>query len=261
MIKRVIKFSLIGLLAYVLFLLLRFPASAVVSRVDTRPAVLSGISGSVFNGEVDTITMPNNALPTGPEQFLIENVGWRFSPTKLFSGAGGASISFDAYNGHGEGQVAQTFSGASQVSDFRYVTDADGINVLLDPLAEVAGQLAIDVADLTLRNQLLESFTGMIEWRGTQILRPVPARLGTVEISIEPDEAESHVATVAASGGELTISGTVRVALNGDFSTDLLIQPDPSASRELTDMLRAMARPSSDGSFRVRRNGNFKRMM
>ena len=259
--RSALKFSLIGVLAYVLFLALRFPASSVVSRFDTRPATLSGVSGSVFHGEVDSITLPNNSLPTGPDQFLVENVSWRAAPTALLRGSGAANISFDAYNGHGEGLVAQTFTGTSEVRDFRFVTDAEGVNVLLDPLAEVLGQFAIDITDLSLRNQLLDAFSGNIEWRGAQIVRPVPAKLGTVTIQVEPDEPQSHVATINASGGDLTISGTVKVALNGDFNADVLIEPTNNAPRELTDMLRAMARPSSDGSFRVRRNGNFKRMM
>ena len=55
-------------------------------------------------------------------------------------------------------------------------------------------------------------------------------------------------------------SGKVDVEKNGNFQTDITIKPSPAAPRELTDMLRGMARPSSDGSFRIRRNGNVNRL-
>ncbi|MDO6459329.1 type II secretion system protein N [Granulosicoccaceae sp. 1_MG-2023] len=259
--KRLLQYVLTGVIAYILFFALRFPASAVISRVDTQPARLDGVSGSVFNGRIATVTLPNTALPTGPDEFLIENVSWGFAPLRLFSGAGAADVAFDAYQGTGEGRVAQRFNGVSEVKDFHYATGARGINVLLDPLAEVAGELSIDIDSLTLREQLLESMTAVIEWRDAALIRPLPARLGRVEIQIEPKQAGSHLASIRASGGELIIDGTVTLALNGDFNTDLTIRPAPEASRELTDMLRAMARPASDGSFRVRRSGNMNRLM
>lgn len=258
--KKFLLYTLLALLAYLIFMVVRFPAAPVVSRLELRPLVVSGVSGPLWKGNVAAVEAPNDALPTGPDTFLLEDVSWQLAPMALLSGKGAANIRFYAYGGTGEGQVAQGLAGDTVVSDFSYVSNGRSLNILLEPLASISGEFSLQVDELILENQLLNTMQGRVVWQNAGLLEPTPAKLGNVSIDIRP-EGDSHIAAVSATGGDLEIDGTVDVEKNGNYKTDITIRPKPGAPRELTDMLRALGRPASDGSFRVRRSGNANRMM
>ncbi|MCB1756845.1 MAG: type II secretion system protein N [Gammaproteobacteria bacterium] len=256
---KVIGYLLVGLLAYLVFMLLLFPASPVIKRFNLAPLTLSGISGPLWNGEVAAVEAPNNVMPTGPDKFLLEDLSWRVAPLQLFTGAGAAKVGFNAYGGAGSALVAQGLGGDTTVSDLHYQSTGSALNVLLDPFLKIGGELELEVSRLVLRDQLLQSFDGTLRWRNATLEVPTEAKLGDLLMTVTPS-GEKHTAEISSSGGDLALSGKVDVEKNGNFQTDITIKPSPAAPRELTDMLRGMARPSSDGSFRIRRNGNVNRL-
>ncbi|HBR97850.1 MAG TPA: hypothetical protein DD979_10795 [Gammaproteobacteria bacterium] len=258
--KKVLLYVLLGVCCYLLFMVLRFPAAPIVARFDVSPLTLSGVSGPVWNATIDTLEAPNDVLPTGPERFRVEQVSWSPAPMQLLAGRGGAHISFNAYGGQGEGVVAQSLGGDTHVSDFHYSAEGQALSVLLDPFAKIAGQLAVSVDELVLENQVFSSMQARIEWQDARLLEPTPARLGNLRIDIEPD-GDQHTARISAEGGDVVVNGQVDVQQNGNYQTDLTIRPRSGAPRELTDMLRGMGRAASDGSYRIRRKGNVRRMM
>ncbi len=258
--KKLLLYLSLGLIAYLLFMVVRFPAAPVISRFDLSPITLTGVTGPLWNGHVTSILAPNDSLPTGPDTFLLEDVSWRLAPAHLLKGSGAVDISFDAYGGHGDALVAQSAGGSTSISGFHYESDGNSLSVLLEPFAKIGGKLIIDVNDLQLENQLLESLDSKILWENATLIEPTPAKLGDVIVVIVPN-ADKHTATITATGGDLEINGSIDVELNGNFKSDITIKPSPGAPRELTDMLRGLSRPASDGSFRLRRSGNANRMM
>ena len=114
---------------------------------------------------------------------------------------------------------------------------------------------------LKLENQLLTFFEGVINWQNAEVQRPFQASLGDVNIDVKPEGQNSHLATIDASGGDLSIEGTVLLGLNGDFTTDVLFTPAGTASQSLLNNLRQLGRADAQGRVRVKETGNVNRLL
>lgn len=250
----------LGLISYLLFMVLLFPAAPVVDRLSLAPASLSGVSGPLWSGSVDTVEIPNDTLPTGPDYFELNNVAWRVAPLMLLQGAGATNIDFEAYGGSGGGLVAQSFTGNTFVEDFNYESDGQSLSVLLEPFAKIGGTFTINVAEMQMVNQKPQSLDATIIWKNASLIEPLITKLGDVALTIKPD-GEKHVANISSSGGQLDITGTVDIEKNGDYKSNIVIRPNQGAPQVVVDMLRGIARPTSDGAYKIRKTGNINRLM
>lgn len=250
----------LGLISYLIFMVLLFPAAPVVDRLALAPASLTGVSGPLWSGKVDTVEFPNDSMPTGPDMFEIENVSWRVAPLKLLTGAGATNIDFEAYGGTGEGLIAQSFTGTTSIEDFTYEAEGKSLSVLLEPFAKIGGVFTINVANMQMLNQQPESLEATIIWKNASLVEPLIAKLGDMELTIKP-VGEKHVAKISSNGGQLDIDGSADIEKNGDFKSNIVIKPKQGAPQVVVDMLRGIARPSSDGSYKIRRTGNINRLM
>lgn len=256
---RVFKLILLGLLAYVVSVVWLFPAAPVVEKLrpDIQPVKLAGVSGKLFNGQVEKVNYDDDVMPVE-----LQNVAWRFVPRKLFAAAAGINFSFDAYGGSGSGDFARYFSGDMKVSDLVYAGPAKGLEPLLPlPVAQFSGNLDADIDSLVISDDLLQTFRGDINWNSATLESPIAAFLGDIALTIEPAGESNHRGTLVAKGGEVEIDGTIELALNGDFRSNVLVTPTEKATPELINAIRTFARPERDGRYRVQRNGNVNRLM
>lgn len=256
---RVIRLLLLGMLVYVGTIAWLFPAAPVAERFAPmlQPLVLNNVSGSLLNGAVGEVSYDDGVIPLN-----LSNVSWRLVAQKLFTGAAGVSFSFDAYGGGGNGVAAQRWNGDLDLTDFDFSGPAKGLEALLPlPIAAFSGQLDAGIELLEIRDQLLKTVRGTVDWKQALLEQPVRANLGDIALDIKPVDENSHRGFLVAKGGDLSIDGTVDLALNGDYRTDITITPASSASPELLNSLRSLARPDPAGRFRIRQNGNVNRLM
>lgn len=256
---RVLRLILLGVLTYVLAMIFLFPAAPVVNHFKPQlgPVSLNGVSGSLFNGKIDDVRSTDDLLP-----LKLSNVSWRLAPGALLKGGAGASIGFDAYGGSGKGLVTGKPSGDVEITDFEFDMQAKELEPLLPvPIAEFSGTVSGVVDTVKLENQLLTLFEGVINWQDAEVQRPFQASLGDVNIDVKPEGEKSHLATIAASGGDVAIEGTVLLGLNGDFTTDVLFTPAGTASQSLLNNLQQLGRADAQGRVRVKETGNVNRLM
>lgn len=256
---RVLRLILLGILTYVIAMVFLFPAAPVVNHFKPQlgPVALNGVSGSLFNGKIDDVRSTDDLLP-----LEARNVSWRLAPGALLKGGAGVSVGFDAYGGSGKGLVTGKRSGDVEVTDFEFDLQAKELEPLLPvPIAEFSGTLSGVIDMLKLENQLLTLFEGVINWQNAEVQRPFQASLGDVNIDVKPEGQNSHLATIDASGGDLSIEGTVLLGLNGDFTTDVLFTPAGTASQSLLNNLRQLGRADAQGRVRVKETGNVNRLL
>lgn len=255
---RVVRLCLLGFVAWLLGVIVLFPAAPVVQRIEPQLAnvSLAGVSGRLFSGQIDTVNYDDGLLPV-----TLTDLEWTFDPLALVQGTG-ASVDFAAYGGRGAGHVVRTWGGDLQVSDFTMTADARQLESLLPvPVVRFSGALEADIQSLRLQDELLTELEGTVSWSDAVIEQALNARLGDVNLQIVKDGPESHVVTVASAGGEVTINGTVNVAQDGDFAANLLLEPTPQASAEVIDSLRRIARPEANGRYRLQQSGNVNNLM
>ncbi len=256
---RVVWLIFVGLLSYLVAVVVLFPATPVVDRIRPQlgPVALEGVNGKFYNGVIDSVRSTDDLLP-----LEFSNVGWTLAPRTLFKGGAGASFRFEGYGGQGQGVAARQWNGDITVSDFNFTALAKELEPLLPvPIASFNGNLSGDIKEITLVDELLTRFEGTLTWSNALLESPVPTALGDVNVRIVPDGARTHVITLSASGGDVSMDGTVSVTLTGDFNADVLFTPAANAPSAVVNGLRQMGRPDAQGRVRFVRQGNVNRLM
>lgn len=260
---RVLWLIVLGLLAYLISMVVLFPAAPVVERFKPQlvPVQLDGVSGKLYNGVVRQVRYADDLLP-----LEFSDVTWQLAPQTLLNGGTGATVGYTGYGGGGRGQVMRRWDGAIAVNDFSFTASAKALEPLLPvPVAQFDGELAGTLDTVLLENQLLTELVGEFSWKNaqlqTQLPLPLQAQLGNVRINVERTGDTTHTATVTASEGEVDVNGTIEIALSGDFTADIVMQPTERVSNATLQGLRQLARPDANGAFRLQQSGNVNRMM
>jgi len=121
------------------------------------------------------------------------------------------------------------------------------------PVAQFAGVLLADIEELELENNLLKRTQGKLIWSNAEVVNAV--KLGQVVFDVVP-EGDLHIGNLSNSNGQLDLSGAVQLDQAGNFKADILIKPKADTPPQVNGMLNLVARPASDGSYRIRNNGN-----
>jgi len=260
---RVVRLVLLGLLVYVIAMVVLFPAAPVIEKIkpQIKPFVLSGVSGKLFKGQVDSVVSQDDLLP-----LELSNVKWAFAPMKLIKGTG-AAIEFDGLGGGGTADVLRTWGGDLAVENVEVDIEAPELEVFLPiPIASFKGKIRGDFDELRLVNQQLSKVLGKLTWNGAEIdtvaLGPqLQVALGTLVIDVEPQDEGAHQAKINASGGDLGADGVVTVGANGDFNLNVVLTPTSDTPQPLLNHLKRTTRPESGGRFRWQESGNVNRLM
>lgn len=258
---RVVRLCLLGLLVYIISMLVLFPLSPIIDRIEPQiqPVRLAGVNGKLYKGQIDSVVYADDLLP-----LEFTDVTWILSPGTLLKGGTGASVSYKGYGGGGQGQVLRKWNGDLAVADFTFDAVAKEFEPLLPipGIASFTGNLSGDIGKLVLENQLIDTFLGEINWNDASVKSDFfSANLGNLAIDIEPSGDKQHKATIAAKGGDIELDGSIDMTQNGDFNADVLITPASTAPDQLLNQLRRFTRPESGGRYRYTQKGNVNRLM
>lgn len=246
---RIFGLILLGLLAFAITAIWKFPAAGVLPYVNTHPVVVNGVGGTLWNGSARQVS-------TQPDLDPITNVKWRFAPQTLIDAAAGYNLTFDWLDGDGQAQVARDMAGNINISDGIVRMPAKSLQQFLPlPVATFDGILNADIDFIKLVNSRLQTTAATLNWRSAKINGAVNANLGNVELAITPDN-DLHRGKLSNANGELEIDGDFQIDQAGTFLIDVRFKPLSNTPPELTGMLGAIGKRASDGSFRVRNNGN-----
>ncbi len=255
---RIIGLLFLCLLAFVVTAVWKFPAAGVLPHVNIEPIKLSGVSGSIWSGSAQQITPPPPALP-------INNANWKFKPATLLSGSAGAEIDFEVLGGNGEGTVTRDLDGNIMVNDGKFRVPAANLEQFLPfPVAKFAGVVLADIEELELENNLLKRTQGKIIWSNSAVTSAMLGdfKLGQVAFDIVPENGgELHLGKLSNKDGELELKGEISLDQKGNFKTDIQLKPTPNTPAKLNGLLRGVGPQQSDGSYRIKRNGNINNLM
>jgi len=245
---------LLGVAAYLLTLLVLFPASPVVASINTQPLQVLGVSGSLWSGRATRVQAPN-APP-------LDSLNWSFRPLALFTGALGADLDFKLLGGQGEAKVAQSFAGSTRIDSASLRFPAKQLEAWLPlPIASFNGAIELDLAAAVIAAQGLEHLEGQLRWRQAKLETPVSADLGEILLDIAPAEDGAHSGELTSEGGELELRGRINIDVAGRLRVDINIKPRDNASAELRDSLSLLGRPRGDGSYRIRQQMRLSDLM
>ena len=69
-------------------------------------------------------------------------------------------------------------------------------------------------------------------------------------------QGEDHIGKLSNTDGQLDLRGEVLLDQAGNYKADIRIQPTAETPQQVDGVLSLLGRPASDGSYRIRNNGN-----
>ncbi len=250
---------LLCLLAFAVTVVWKFPAAGVLPHVNTDPIRLSGVDGTVWRGSAARV------VPEQQPELTLTDVKWKMLPQKLLSGTAGVNLIFNVFGGNGRADIAGAPDGDITVTDATLQIPADQLQQYLPlPVADFAGTVMADVERIEVQNNLLKSTRGTVIWRNAEVMGGLQAKLGQVVLDIVPEpvgDSYSHRGTLSNTDGQLEIKGEFELDQAGNYKADIRLKPLPSTPAELNGMLGIVGQRASDGSYRIRNNGNIQNLM
>lgn len=239
-----------GLLAYVAFLVLTFPAERVYAYWKSQAAApagfaVGGITGSVWDGRADVVMIDGRRL---------EAVTWRLHPWALLTGKVAADWSLKVADGFGRGDAAASLGGTLSM---------DAVEARL-PLAQLPGRMVatlrptgtlnLNLRDVEWNGEALVSAQGRLVWSGAGVNLLQEMALGDLSLDLETTSDGEVKGVLADGGGPLQATGLLTLKADGsyDFTGSFAARGNEP---KLAQALRALGRQGPDGKVQVSQKG------
>ncbi|HUP29671.1 MAG TPA: type II secretion system protein N [Usitatibacter sp.] len=232
----------LGILAFLVFLVATVPASFVVSRFHRVEAVqLSDVRGTLWDGAARARVL----LPGGAVE--IEELGWRFAPARLIAGR----IAFDVVARDPRLDATLQLAhglGGIEARDVKAKGDAALVGAALPLLAtwRPEGRVVLEAPLLTWDERDLRG-NARAEWQRAVLSFPDARALGTYVVEMRGDGGPMKVTLTTTEGllrlaGEGTYSPPTRLALRGEA------RAQPAATDTLEPLLNLLGPRRADGA-------------
>jgi hypothetical protein len=260
-----VRFLALGVLTYILFLVLNFPAdrayaywksSGTLSPTASQSFVLAGISGSVWSGKASVASI---------QKVRLENVEWTYRPWALLLGQVGLDWRFrlpesaaSKEGSYGQGVTSLGLDGSIGFSSLEAQIPASMVASMVKMQAlQPSGSLSLNLQDVEWNGQSLVSAEGRIVWRGAGVNLLKPVSLGDLTLTLETSDVEVK-GVVADSGGPLSVEGLLTLAEDGKYQFNGAFAA--RGDKALENALRSIGRPGPDGKVKIARSGSLARL-
>ncbi|GAC16330.1 type II secretion system protein N [Aliiglaciecola lipolytica] len=250
---RIVKWSLLGLLAYIVLLIINLPASQVIYRVNqSKDVSIEGVQGTIWRPSASMITVNN---------ISIENVQWQMSFWQLLVGK--VSLDIDAGNLRASDKVSargvvniSLFDPSHiQASDLTLYIPADMLiaQVPLPVAVNAGGRFKVLVNELDYPGKCV-ALSGDGQWINAGLEGLIglnePLSLGNFEATLNCIENDVLVKINPPNVFNLTadarIPNNLKVKLDGQF------KPDDSLPKQVKDAAKFFGRPDNQGFYKIK---------
>lgn len=247
---RVAGLILLGLVAFLIFVLARAPADRILGLAKPYlpdDVALYGVGGSLWEGSA-------TAVEAGG--IRLHGLSWEVYPAALLTGDVHLALTVEDRHLELEARLERAFDGTLAVTIPRgrlAIPPLQEQSPWRNPRAE--GEIYLRDVQGTLSGGALQAAEGRITWREAAVTVARRAELGDLEIALETPEGGGTRGTVTELGdGPLEADGTVSLSPEGRWSVDAVVAAtDPEGV--LGRSLSMMAEEETDGGHRLRHSG------
>lgn len=252
--KRVLGYSLLGVLAFLLALLWLAPATLIT---DTLSARLPGLSVQTMSGRAIHGTA-QGVLWRGAQ---IERMEWRWQPLALLNGTMGFKLKV------ADPDLQASVSAVINRERRWRLEDALGDLSLtrLSALAGVGqvplqGRLEFNLRHLELNPVGLPlTAEGVVELRNVRVTLKQALNLGDFTVQLTPKQPEGVQGTAKDQGGPLALDGTLSLLPDGRYQFSGSVALRNTGDQALRQALSLLGPPGSDGRHALNFSGILKR--
>jgi len=247
-VKRVRGYLAVGAAAYLLILVVNFPAGFIRDQLQAAlPGLeLGTVSGSVFSG---------HSSPADFRGFPLGTVTWQLRPQALLLLRLEYGLSFTHPDNSGTLKIGIGPGGDVHGRALEMqLAPAPLVNRFSPMALETRGMLNVSLASFDIEDARLQSLTGTADWQDAAIESPLLLPLGEVALSLE-NNADTIIGTVV-KGGELGLSGDIVFAPGGRYDVDLLLRPADSVDAATRELIASMMQPGASGAYVLKTAGS-----
>ena len=238
------RFIVAGVLVFLTVLVASLPAKTAYDWLAPPGISVSGVSGTIWRGTA------SEGLVSGG---YFRNLRWSIMPTKLFIGKLAYDVSADPVGGRMSADVAVALTGAVTVTDLTGSIPLDLVHPAMQQEG-INGDVAVSFPSLVLRDGRASDIDGSVTIGRliVPILSPTP--LGSFRADFQSLDGNVS-ANITDTGGVLSVAAVLTVTPNQAYSLVGDVSARDNAPRSVTDQLRFLGSPDSNGQRAFRFEG------
>lgn len=238
--KRAWPLLAIGAAAYLLVMVVTFPAARLVPLLERQVAGLSlhAVAGSVFSGEAAQLVY--QGLDLG-------HLTWQVRPAGLLLGRVEYHIALTDPANPGHANIAITPWGNVYGRDVRLMLSPDRLVNHYSPVpVKTSGAMQLQIDTFKMAGGFPEDIAGLLNWEDGVVLDPLEIILGDVGMTL--NSKEDLLVGSLVEGGRLEAAGDIQLSADGRYQVNLRLMPDNEMSDETLAALEMVGQVQSDSS-------------
>lgn len=252
--KRFLGYGLLGLLAFLLFLLLRAPAGLVVGLFDERLPGLNvqAVDGTVLNGSAWGVSWRDTP---------IGKLNWNWRPFALLSGWLEFRLDTDDPDAKLMGNVAIRWDRQLRFRDFSGRLPLAKLSELAgQPTPPLRGVVEFDLRELKLNTAgLPQSAAGVVHLLNLHIMLGQPLNLGDFVVQLSPATPEGFQGVIKDNNAPLDLAGILNVSPDRRYRFSGSAAVRDAGNQALRQMLNLLGPPGGDGRWKLDFSGTLAR--
>ncbi len=252
--KRWTGYIVLGVVAYVYFLLVNFPASAgyqyFVAPLDRGKKVnLQGLSGTFWEGQAAQAQIAN---------LNFGKLSWDLRLLSLLTGKLGVDLLTEGQGSRIEGRVKAGFNKMFYLDEVQGKIPAHMLMPLFYgfPVA-ISGQITADIKYAEIKQGERIDIEGKMVWYRAALTAPQAVELGDLFVALRPEKDGTKL-LLSDQGGPLTLEGTIKVKHNGQYKMNIYLGTKDKSQSALSNGLKMLGRTNPQGKVLVSRTGKLK---
>ena len=241
-----------GTVAVLVFILILAPASLVISALPGVSIGASGISGSLWNGSAQRISING---------FSVNATRWTIKPLALLAGALELRLLTSWPGGEFEGDLSASITGSVQVKNASVFASLSELSETVGMPA--SGQLSLEIESLAIKDNWPTQVLGSLSLSGLTTVQPgsnAPIILGdyaVVFMNKVVNDDKPITGAITDNGGPLELSGQITLTAPNQYLLETKIKPQANAAENLKQALKFIAPSDNRGTHDFKLNGSF----
>ncbi len=247
-------YLLLGLLAWLLFMVWRMPATTAYGIAaeglasEIGEVGLAGVHGTVWSGAAQQLQYRKR---------VVGAVDWRLSLWGLLLGRVGGDLRLVQGDAYLQSEARAPISGEElALSELEGRLPLPTIQPFLPMIPlPLDGVVSLKLQQLELSSEgRLQRAEGRIVWHQAGVTAPQPLAFGDLQLSLTTAEEGVIEGRISDSGGPMQLNATLTLQADGGYNLKGKVSARESAPKELRSSLALLGRADSQGNYPL----NFK---
>ncbi len=253
--KSAVRYSLLGLALYLLFLIVLFPA-AQAYRFAAAPmqAALpqlepAGLDGSIWSGKIKSLIY---------RKALLGELSWQLSPLPLIIGEARLKALLQSREGYLQSRIITPLGGGDTA-----LSELEGrmpINELarFAPYLPIAldGMVSFDMQRVVVgAGGRVQEADGTLIWHQASMSAPQALSFGDLQLVLRSEGDGKVSGDISDRGGPLKVNGKLALAADGGYRVNATVSAAKDAPEALSSSLGWLGKPDAQGRYSINYSG------